>query len=338
MGEVDSVPVRRFPISPPYTHGVPLSLATRQYIVPQAWQLLPAYELRLLSSLVSSEELLLAVEREAMGRQFIFMPYPFPTTFWGLLLAGERGHLLPCLHDEPYAYYTSYRWMFTQARRVLANSHAEGAFAQRLYGLAEGQVVFCGEGIDLGQRGDGARFRAERGLDGPLLYFAGARRQKNIDMLVRYLREYWARRGGKLTLMLTGRELPDIPDALRELVLPLGYLSVQERSDAYAAADVFVNPSTIESFSIVLMESWLQCTPALVNAHCDVTREAVELSGAGLAFGSFGEFAAALDLLLASPELRQAFGRRGQSWVLENCRWEDVARRTIGAVTVDDRR
>ena len=336
MSEVDGVPVRRFPISPPYTHGIPPSLATRSYPVPQPWQTLPPHELRLLASLVSSEALLQAIEAEAVGRQFIFMPYPFPTTFWGLILAGRRGHLLPCLHDEPYAYYRSYRWMFSQARHVLANSSAEGAFAQRLYGLPEGRVIVCGEGIDLTQRGDGARFRAQRGLEGPLLFFAGARRQKNTDMLVRYVREYWARRGGPLTLMLSGRDLPEIPDALSELVLPLGYLSVQERSDAYAAADVFVNPSTIESFSIVLMESWLQGIPALVNAHCAVTREAVELSGAGLTFAGFGEFAAALDLLLADRELRHALGARGRAWVLENCRWEDVARRTITVATMDD--
>jgi glycosyltransferase involved in cell wall biosynthesis len=334
LSELDGIPVRRFAISPPYSHTIPAMLATRHYAVPQPWQLLPEHELRLLSSLVSSEELLHAIVSEGAGRRFIFMPYPFPTTFWGLILAGEQGYLLPCLHDEPYAYYRSYRWMFGQAQRILANSPTEGAFARQLYTLAPERVVICGEGIDLTQHGDRERFRAQYALQGPVLYFAGARPQKNTDLLMRYVREYWARRGGKLTLMLSGRELPNVPAALQELILPLGFLSPQERTDAYAAADIFINPSTIESFSIVLMEAWLQGTAALVNGACAVTREAAEISGGGLAFASFAEFASALDLLLADAELRRALGARGQAWVLANCRWEDVARRTIAALGI----
>lgn len=333
VGEVDGVPVRRFPITLPQDRpAIPAPLAARQYLTPPAWQLLPEHNLRLLASLVSSDALLDAIGRERTQRRFIFMPYPFPTTFWGSIIAGDRAFLLPCLHDEPYAYYQSYRWLFTQVQRVLANSHAEAAFARQLYGLDERAVVCCGEGIDLSPVGDGARFRAKHQLEGPLLYFAGARRQKNTDLLVRYLREYWARRGGRLTLMLSGRELPTIPPALRDLVLPLGYLSAQDRTDAFAAADLFINPSTIESFSIVLMESWLQGTPALVNGHCAVTAEAAQLSQGGLAFHDFGEFAAALDMLLADADLRHTLGQRGQAWVRANCRWEDVARRTIAAV------
>lgn len=331
--ELDGIRVRRFPISPPGSHGIPSLLAKRQYLVPPAWTQFPRHELDLLSSLVSSQELLEAIHQESGDRRFIFMPYAFPSSFWGVALLGGQATLLPCLHDEPYAYYSSYRWMFQQAGRMLANSPAEGALAQRLYALPPEKIVQAGEGIDLSPHGNGARFREQHGLRGPLLLYTGVRKGKNVELLLRYTREYWARRGGPLTLLLTGRELPAIPEALSELVLDLGYLSVQEKNDAYAAADVFITPSTIESFSIALMEAWLQGTAALVNAACAVTREAAERSGAGLSFASFAEFAAALDLLLADAHLRQALGTRGRAWVLENCRWEDVARRTIAAVT-----
>ncbi len=153
-------------------------------------------------------------------------------------------------------------------------------------------------------------FRERRGLHGPLLMHAGRRDQtKNVPLLLAYLREYWARRGTPLKLLLMGRDPFELPPALREIVLDLGYLSAQEKHDAYAAADVYVHPSLIESFSIVLMEAWLQGTPALVHADCAVTRQAAEASGGGLAFGEFGEFAAALDLLLGDAELRRAMGR-----------------------------
>jgi glycosyltransferase involved in cell wall biosynthesis len=330
---LDGVPVRRFPITPPAAvPSVPPAVARRRALLAALPQF-PDHELRLLASLVSSDALLEAVARESTGRRFLFLPYPFPTSFWGMLLAGERGYLLPCLHDEPYARYSTYRWMFRRARRVLANSPAERALALRLYDLPPEQVVVAGEGIDLTPRGDGAAFRARHDLRGPLLMYAGrADAGKNVPLLLGYLREYWARRGTPLTLIRTGRDPLDIPPALGAIVRDLGYLSAAEKHDAYAAADVYVHPSLIESFSIAVMEAWLQGTPVLIHADCAVTREAVEASGGGLMFRSFGEFAAALDLLLGDARLRQALGARGQAFVLETCRWENVARRTVAAL------
>lgn len=330
---VDGVPVRRFAITvPPVEPYVPPAVARRPALLARL-PAFPEHELRLLASLVSSDALLEAVASEADGRQFLFMPYPFPTSFWGVLLAGARAHLLPCLHDEPYARYSTYAWMFRHSRRVLANSPAEGALARRLYGLNDEQVVIAGEGIDLTPVGDGAAFRARRGLDGPLLMYAGrADTGKNFPLLVSYVREYRARRGIPLRLMRSGRDPLDLPPALQSTVLDLGYLDASEKHDAYAAADVYVHPSLIESFSIVVMEAWLQRTPVLVHAGCAVTREAAEASEAGLTFSTFGEFAAALDLLLAHARLRVELGQRGRAFVLETCRWEDVAVRTIAAL------
>jgi hypothetical protein len=313
----DGIPVRRFAIRAPQTEPyIPPAVAKRglQAQLPN----FPDHELRLLASLVSSDDLLEAVASEGEGRRFVFMPYPFPTSFWGTLLAGDRAYLLPCLHDEPYAYYSTYRWMFRAAQCALANSPAERSLALRLFDLPADRVVVAGEGIDLTPVGDGARFRAKHGLHGPLL--------------MAYLREYWARRGTPIKLLLMGRDPFELPPAMREIVLDLGYVSVQEKHDAYAAADVYVHPSLIESFSIVLMEAWLQGTPALVHADCAVTREAAETSGGGLSFGTFGEFAAALDLLLANADLRKRMGELGRKFVLDTCRWEDVAAKTISAV------
>lgn len=330
---VDGITVRRFPIQPPsFQPRVPPAIEQRRKSLPPLPDF-PTRELLQLGWLPSSDALLEAVAEEADGRQFLFVPYPFPTTFWGALLAGERANLLPCLHDEPYARHATFRWMFRRARRVLANSRGEAELARQLYNLRPEQLVVAGEGIDLTPRGDGAAFRARHGIQGPLLMYAGRDAPgKNLPLLLAYLREYWARRGGPLTFIRTGRDTLDFPPALGSLVHDLGDVAPQERHDAYAAADVFVHASTYESFSIVLMEAWLQGTPALVNAHCAVTRMAAEESGGGVAFSDFGTFAAALDMLLGEEELRRELGARGREYVLKHCRWDVVARTTIEAL------
>lgn len=228
---------------------------------------------------------------------------------------------------------------------MLCNSHAEAALALRLYQLPTERVWVAGEGIDLSPRGDGAAFRQRMGLarELPVLLYVGRRdASKNLDTLFSYLREYWARRGPPLRLLLIGRGELHIPAALDYTrhhdapVWDLGFRTAQEKHDAFAAADLFVLPSLLESFSIVLMEAWLQGTPALVHGDCAVTADHVQRSGGGLQFRDFGSFAAALDLLLARPDLRRTLGARGRTFVRQTCDWREVARRTAQIVYQQD--
>lgn len=342
-GAAFGVPVWRFRPSPAGPNGLPRFFAERPQLLPPLDGFLK-HELDLLGSLLGSDELYAAIwaARDDVANRFVFLPYPFPTTFWGTLLAPARSYLLACLHDEPYARYGTYRHMFQLARGMLANSYPEVELAQALYDLPAARICMAGEGIDLTPQGDGARFRQKYGLgDTPLLLYVGRRDEgKNLPLLLAYAREYWARRGGPLRLALMGAGPLDLAGAgytpgLADLVLDLGFLSDQEKADAYAAADVFVQPSLYESFSIVLMEAWLQGAPALVHADCAVTADHARRSGGGLAFGDFGAFASALDLLLARPDLRRDLGARGQAYVRATCDWAIVARRTAEFVLGD---
>jgi glycosyltransferase involved in cell wall biosynthesis len=348
---VDEIPVWRFrPDSAqqqnPGREGVPRFFQKHPHLLPPLEQF-STHELRLLGTLLSSDELYEAILAEQMpNHRFIFIPYAFPTTFWGALIAPTQSYVLPCLHDEPYARYSTYRYLFSQVRGILCNSHPERELALRLYDVEEGRVYVPGEGIDLTPRGDGQRFREryrERLCCSPdsseypkLLLYAGRRDEsKNIGLLLAYAREYWARRGSDIRLLLAGRDHIDhtsVPPSLQELVVDLGYLEQQAKHDAYAAADIFIQPSLYESFSIVLMEAWLQGTPALVHGDCAVTADHCRRSGGGLSFDSFGSFAAALDILLPQPALRAAMGERGRQYVLATCCWEEVARQTLAAV------
>lgn len=337
-GRLDGVPLWRFRPTPASPEGLPGFFAARRELLPELG-LFAAHELRLLSELLGSDELYEAVLAEREQTRFVFLPYPYPTTFWGSWLAGDAGYLLACLHDEPYARYSTYRAMFGWTRGMLANSHAEAALAQQLYRLPAERICVAGEGVDLTPRGDGTAFRRRYGLEAtPLLLYAGRRDEsKNVPLLLAFVREYWARRGGPLRLALMGQGELDLAqagyaDGLSEIVLDLGFVDAQTKHDAYAAADLFVQPSLHESFSIVLMEAWLQGAPALVHAGCAVTAEQAQRSGGGLSFDGFGAFAAALDLLLGRPELRRALGERGRAYVLETCRWDVVARRTADFV------
>ncbi len=327
---VNNVPVRRFPLRRP---GQPTFFEQNPAVLSDLPGF-PAHELALWDELqVESDELYQFLWEYHQTYRYILMPYPYASTFWAAWFAPEHSFLIPCLHDEPYARYSTYAWVFRRMKKVLFNSEAERDLAVHLYGLPPERTAVLWEGVDMEWQGDAARFRDKYGLREPFLLYVGRRdRGKRTPFLVNAFCEYKLRRGGALRLALAGPGEVEIPPAFTGEVVDLGYISEQDKHDAYAAATLFVQPSAVESFSIVLMEAWLQRTAALVNGECDVLRRHVLASGGGLPFHGYHEFEAALDYLLAQPSLRTEMGRRGEAYVRGNFRWEDVVKRFIAAV------
>jgi len=65
---------------------------------------------------------------------FIFVPYLYGPTLIGLPLVAEKAFLLPCLHNEVYAYLPEVARIFQKAKKILYNSEGEAHLAASLYG------------------------------------------------------------------------------------------------------------------------------------------------------------------------------------------------------------
>jgi glycosyltransferase involved in cell wall biosynthesis len=255
----------------------------------------------------------------------IFSPYPLGPTVWGAQVAPERSALMPCLHDEPYARLETVRRVVELVRGCLFNAPAEERLARRLYRVADGQVV--GMGYEAPEQPPAAAFAKPRGL-GPYLLYAGRLEEgKRVQVAVEYALRYAAERKDAPRLVLLGRGSYRPPPEAAEIVVDGGFVSEEERRAAYAEAVALVNPSTLESLSLVLMECWLERTPALVAAGSEVMREHCELSGGGLVFDTYDDYRDALDRLLADPPLRERMGAAGQAYVLETYSWPVVRER-----------
>lgn len=114
--------------------------------------------------------------------------------------------------------------------------------------------------------------------------------------------------------------------------MDLGFVPESEKHDAMAASLAFVHPSVNESFSIVIMESWLAGTPVLVHGGGDVMPFHCRQSGGGLWFRNYPEFEEETMLMLTNPELRCQLASAGRKYVLSQYNWETVTNRLTQAL------
>jgi glycosyltransferase involved in cell wall biosynthesis len=259
----------------------------------------------------------------------VFSPYLFGTTVWGAGARPERSVLMPCLHEEPYAYLETTMRLFRSVRGCFFNSEPERRLARRLYGIDGGFVV--GMGFDRPSGPPQATFAKSRGIERFVLFAGRLEEGKRVDVAVDYAVRYAEGRpdAPKLVLMGTGPYRP--PAAARRIVAEVGFVSEEERRAAYREALAVVNPSHLESLSLVLLEGWLEGTPALVAGGSEVLRYHCEQCGGGFVFDSFETFRDGLDQLTENAVLAEEMGKAGAAYVLDSYGWPAVRERLQAA-------
>lgn len=263
------------------------------------------------------------------GRDFdaiLFFTYIYHPTVYGLPLVAERAVLVPTAHDEPALRLSVYRRLFHSPRAFAFNSLEERRLVHRTFANERipGEVV--GVGVDVPADRSGARFRARFGIDGPyLLYLGRIVESKGCGTLFDHFRR-WQRSAGTspATLVLAGRGAPEMPVPSDPRIRHVGALSDAQKFDALAGAAALAMPSRLESLSIVTLEAWAAGRPVIVDARSPVLSSMAARAGAGLAYGSWMEFAEIAELLVTDAALGDRLGRAGRRFVERTYTWPVV--------------
>ena len=263
---------------------------------------------------------------------YFFIPYMFGTTCRGSMICPERSVLIPCLHDESYAYLRPIREMFRTVRDIIFLSPEEEALARRLYGLRTDVGQLIGGPVDCSWQVNASRFRKQFGLSRFLLYAGRTDTGKKADLLVEYFHRYVSECSTDLKLVFIGGGTPVIPAAISDRVRMLGYLPEQDKYDCLGASLALCVPSIMESFSIVMMESWLAGRPVIANASCAVTTDLCKRSNGGLYFANYDEFREIVNCLSDSPAIAETLGTQGGAYVRSNYSPEIIAQRYAGFI------
>ncbi len=261
---------------------------------------------------------------------FIFFTYLYATTFFGLPLVAHKAIFVPTAHDEPFLRADAYRILFHLPRHVVYLTDAERVLVQRVTG--NGRVPHTTTAFGFAAPGDvsGDRFRQKYGITGDFLLYGGRIAvAKNVPELLAHFQQYRREQNAPdLKLVLMGSPdfaLPSHPD-----IIPIGFVSEQDKFDALQAATAVIQPSRYESLSIIILQAWLVGTAVIVNAQCAVTRQQCQRSNGGLYYSNYDEFVAILNCLLASPQLRTTLGRQGQHFTQDTYSWDTILRQYQG--------
>ncbi|MGC8959128.1 MAG: glycosyltransferase family 4 protein [Chloroflexia bacterium] len=198
--------------------------------------------------------------------------------------------------------------------------------------------LFCtGAGIQPEEvtGGDGARFRARHGWEGPIVVYIGVLAyDKGTVHLVEAMRRIWAE-GRPAHLVLAGQAmapmrayLARLPAERFPLLHYLGPIAEEDKRDLLAAGDILCLPSCTDSFGIVFLEAWANGMP-VIGARAGGIPAVVDdgVNGLLVPFGDVEALARAIVRLLDDPALAREMGRRGREKVEQGMTWAHVYER-----------
>ncbi len=335
MDEADGIPVRRFKVRA----GDMTSFHKVNYKLMNGIDISGEEENIFISEMVNSPDLYEYIYNNSEEyHRFVYIPYMFGTTYYGIKACPFKSVLIPCLHDESYAYMRIFKDLYRNLGGIIFHAKPEMELANRLYDLSNVKQEVLGEGVETDFEYDADRFRSKYGIDKPYIVYAGRKDSaKNIDTLIRYFGEYKKRNEAHsdLQLVMLGGGTVEVPDSIKSDVIDLGFVDIQDKYDCCAGAELLCQPSKNESFSIVIMESWLCERPVLVNAGCAVTAEFAKESNAGLYFANYFEFEGCVNYLIENKAAAAAMGQNGRRFVRERFAWDVIVERLLHFLCTD---
>ena len=280
---------------------------------------------------ISSPALLERLSKSDCDR-IILLPYLFGVVN-DALVSPELEHLrskmflMPCLHDESFAYLRRVEVAIHNAGGLLLLSAGEMAVAQQLYGPGvTHKAAVVGSGIEPGRAG-------KNKLKYPYFLCIGIRAGKGAELLIEAFRLYKSRYPhSPEKLVLVGQSDVDFsaPD-----IVQLKEITEQYKATLLKHCLALASPSKSESYSRAMHEAWHQGRPVIVRGDCSATAQAVADSGGGWTAIAIEDWAEKLaDIAQASPEELATVGSKGKRYGATWANWGKAISRINKAIAL----
>jgi glycosyltransferase involved in cell wall biosynthesis len=272
------------------------------------------------------------IARHAGGFDFlIFFSYRYYHAYHGVRAAAPRAILVPTAERDSAIGLSIFGSIFRGVRGLMYNSPEERALIQGIAGNQDVPSVVVGVGSEVPAHPQPARFRQKFDVRGPFAVYVGRiDENKGCKELFAFFQTYLREAAGRLTLVLIGNSLLDIPSHPR--IRHLGFLDDADKFDAMAGAELLIMPSYFESLSMVALEAWALGRPVLANAKCDVLKGQCIRSNAGLYYDGESEFVETLHAIEHTKWLAGSLGKNGRQYYRDHYDWPVIERKYLDMI------
>lgn len=228
----------------------------------------------------------------------IFFSYLYYTTVFGLVLTDCKTILIPTAHDEPPLYFNIMKKLFRKANYIFANSQAEKRLLSHIQVEIKDKISVVGIPVMIDAT---ASKLPELNRRTYFLYLGRISRGKNSGLLIEYFNRWAFSRSSPVKLVLAG--LMEERLELSEAIIYKGTVDEKEKSELINDAVGLINPSSLESLSLVTLEGMISKKPVIVNGESEVLKSYAAQFPSVMAFYNYQNFADALDKAMAGiPE------------------------------------
>jgi glycosyltransferase involved in cell wall biosynthesis len=220
------------------------------------------------------------------------------------------------------------------ASKIIALNEMEFAQYRRL-GIDKHKIEIVPNGVDLPSDENASRkgaFRRKFGIrnDEKIVMFLGRiHKIKGLDLLL----EAFSGLLGEMPsvrLVIAGPDAGFLPFLIKQTkklkvkdnVLFPGPLYGAEKLEAFKDADVFVLPSTYETFPNAVLEACSLGVPVIVTDRCGIA-ELVRKNGLVVKYDR-DELREAIETMLANDQLRKTLGTDCKNYVISNLSWQKI--------------
>ncbi len=251
----------------------------------------------------------------------IFFTYLYLPTLWGVRIVGERSILIPTAHDEPPFHFLICRDMLQRVPLILANCNSERNLLSEKVSNPD-KIHIVGLGIHMPTKLISAT-RQNRYI----LYLGRLSRGKGVDGLVRNFIRFVNETKSDYRLVLGGKLDPGFVLQRHPCIDYLGFVDEDKKAELIRGAMCIVNPSPLESLSLIVLEAITHERPVLVNTICPVLRDYTDTCASVFGYDDEKSFVKALDHILRSSwddaEIIQKL-QASKNWVEAQYSWTKV--------------
>lgn len=227
--------------------------------------------------------------------------------------------------------YKAYLQIYKEADLVIALTDSEKKILVAL-GVNEQHIAVTGIGPVLAEQADPAAFLQKYGIDGPIVLFLGQHyAYKGFRQVLEAAKVVWVN-APDTHFVFVGPAVGNSEQAFKEhpdrRLHRLGSLSLQEKTNALAAADLLCVPSTQESFGGIYTEAWSFQKPVIGGNIASIADVIDEGKNGYLVKQEPHEIAERITYLLANPTIAQSMGAHGYAKVQDRYAWQQIARTT----------